>query len=214
MRKALKTDDENKKIMLFIENNPLIKQALSEAIHDKYAGLSDEPDLIGFANIFLNNLKGNLSHCVGFETTADKINNAFISTETLVAPEIGQGGFITVLALSKKWVKNPISHYKSEHSASSAIRRMLANKQMIGLKQGSGEKSPWSIPTYQFNDKSNNIIDGVSGICKIFGDNGYAVQQFMTTPVHHFDNKLPIDLLRGGHTERVLSYAKYYLGEV
>jgi len=213
MRNAFKADNESKKIMRFIENNPLIKQALSEAIHDKNVSLSDEPDLIGFANTFLNNVKGNLSQCVGFESTVDKINNAFISTEILVAQEVVQGGFITVLALSKQWVENPISHYKGIHSASSAIRRMLANQQMIGLKQGSGEKSPWSIPIYQFNDKTNNIIDGVSDICKSFGDNGYAVHQFMTTPVDNFDNKLPIELLRDGHTERVLSYAKYYLGE-
>jgi len=99
---------------------------------------------------------------------------------------------------------------KGTASKENAIRNALKNKELIGYKKMPGKKASWYVPSYQADAKAQSVLQGIDRICKIFGDNGFSVHEFMVTPNGECSDKTPISILQLGDIDRVVHAAKVY----
>ncbi|MFK5984830.1 MAG: hypothetical protein QM479_05340 [Pseudomonadota bacterium] len=103
-----------------------------------------------------------------------------------------------------------LGNNSTKNSLANMVRDNLTSQKLIGYKQGSGKKSPWSLPIWQIDRHTGGILNGIADVCHIFNSNGYAVQEFMVSNHLGEKNKPPLQLIREGRIRSLISIATEY----
>lgn len=98
----------------------------------------------------------------------------------------------------------------AKNSLSTMIRKQLGNKELIGVRQNASRSSSWRVPSWQVDPRTGSFYGGISEICDIFEDNGYAVLEFMLSDDVVGLSERPVDLIFAGDIASVVNAAQVY----
>jgi hypothetical protein len=126
-------------------------------------------------------------------------------TRNLWSQEGGSGSVDDLLKIMRLH-----GHRNTKASLATGIRNQLQDKTLIGIKEGSGGKSPWRVPLWQVNKNTGTVYPEIKAVCQVFRDNGFAVLQFMlSNDIEGLANR-PFDYLGQNQEDKLLAAAKRY----